>query len=380
MARITGRSVQVRKSAILTGDAVMASLAQTLKPLLSRRSPRFIVVDANTRQHCLPRLLAGLPSLKSARVLEIPAGEAGKSMETAAILWEELIREKADRKSLLINLGGGVVSDVGGFAASCFKRGIYFVNVPTTLVAMADAAIGGKTGVNVAQYKNLVGTFRLPAAVAIDPGFLATLDPDETVSGLAEVAKTGLVARRSLWNAVRGKTRSEILGIPFENPYWKNLIGDAAAVKNKIVRLDFEDQGPRAKLNFGHTLGHALESVALLKGYPLKHGEAVAWGMVCESYLSRELAGLDETGLQQITAWVLGMFGHARFTGWTSEEILSRIGHDKKSEGGIPRFTLIAGPGRALTRCKAGPETIIASLDYFRGHFILPETQSDRPK
>ena len=236
---------------------------------------KIILLDENTRRHCLPLL-----ETKNAELLEIESGEKNKHIQTCTQLWKTLIDLGADRHSLLINLGGGVICDIGGFVASTFKRGIDFIHIPTTLLAQADASVGGKTGVDFANLKNQVGVFSNPKAVFVFPQFLDTLDERQLRSGFAEIIKHALIRDKTLWHTIQSVDVNDRSGLT-------DVISQSLQIKNDIVTDDPFEKGLRKILNFGHTIGHAVESVSLRQHKKqLLHGEAVAIGMICEAYLS----------------------------------------------------------------------------------------------
>ncbi|HJW29110.1 MAG TPA: 3-dehydroquinate synthase family protein, partial [Saprospiraceae bacterium] len=225
----------------------------------------FILADSNTHQHCVPLL----PSpLLTHQAIIIPAGESNKNLEQCQVIWDKLLQHGADRKSILVNVGGGMICDLGGFAASCFQRGIRFVHLPTSLLAMTDAAIGGKTGVDFKGYKNFIGSFRNPEFILIHRPFLNTLPEAEWMSGLAEIIKHAIIGSTYLWNLI-DEAQNE------NDADWEAIIKESVEVKMKVVEADPEEQGERKILNFGHTVGHALESYYLTKGSPISHGQAI---------------------------------------------------------------------------------------------------------
>jgi len=302
----------------------------------------FIITDSNTSQYCLPNFLARLATTTPIEIVEIEPGEENKSVETCIEVWHALTDLGADRKSLIINLGGGVVTDLGGFVASLFKRGVDFINVPTSLLAMVDASVGGKTGVDLGSLKNQVGVISNPKAVLIDPDFLETLPAEQMRSGLAEMYKHGLIADRGYWNNL-----IDLSDLTTDD--LANLIRRSIEIKNNIVTLDPTEKGERKTLNFGHTIGHAIESYFLENESrkTLLHGEAIAIGMVLESYLSLEKGMLSIVEYREIKSVINSFFDRTDFTSHDIEAIVKLLVHDKKNEFGRVQFVLLEGIGKA---------------------------------
>ena len=324
---------------------------------------KFILVDSNTKKHCLPLLLHGVLTFRDAEVLEIPAGENSKKIETVTKLWDELTTRGADRNSLLLNLGGGVVTDVGGFTSSTYMRGIRFINMPTTLLAMVDASIGGKNGINFGGFKNQIGTFDEPMAVFASPVFLKTLPEKEIRSGFAEVIKHSLIADGRKWNEVQSIT-------DFENVNWFEIIKESLWTKNKIVNSDYRDKHMRKALNFGHTIGHALESFSQAHHTePLTHGEAIAIGMIGETYLSTQLCGLNEKDANDIYTFIRK---HYPFNPKIdSESILGLMKGDKKNSADKISFALIRAIGEPAINQSADENTILKALEFCNSEEVL---------
>src|ERR1700743_1910440 len=261
----------------------------------------FILTDENTAQYCLPPVqqLLNDAGITNFDLIEINAGEESKDIDFCIGIWRMLIDFGADRKSLMINLGGGVISDMGGFAASTFKRGIDFVQVPTTLLSQVDASVGGKTGIDLDGVKNIIGTFTQPKAVFISDEFLKTLPPRQVLSGTAEMLKHGLIMDKAYWQALTASDLAQPQG---------EFIYRSVEIKNEVVKIDPLEKGLRKALNFGHTIGHAVETHSLLNDKdPLTHGEAIALGMICEGYLSYKKAGLSKAELDEIVEVITGL-------------------------------------------------------------------------
>jgi len=255
-----------------------------------------ILVDENTKRDCLPIFLGANPQLNHALIIEIKSGEENKDISTCSFIWEQLTKTNFDRNSLLINLGGGVIGDMGGFAASTYKRGIDFIQIPTTLLAMVDASVGGKLGIDFKDLKNQIGLFNNPKAVLIYPNFLKTLPENQLKSGFAEVLKHALIADVDLWEKLKE--------IPFKDLNWEEIIETSIQIKNSIVKDDPFEHGDRKKLNFGHTFGHAIESYYLEKGTPILHGEGVFMGIILET----EISHLSENDKNEIKNYILSNF------------------------------------------------------------------------
>jgi 3-dehydroquinate synthase len=320
------------ESVILTKD-----VRSELQAFLNNRSFTRIAVlaDHNTRRHCLPVIqqITGTSSL-----ILIPPGEVYKNLATCELIWDEMTKAGLDRKSLLINLGGGVIGDMGGFCASAFKRGIAFVNLPTTLLSMVDASVGGKLGIDFKGYKNHIGFFAMPDSVVIDAVFLKTLPENELRSGFAEVIKHCLIRDEAKWDGLRLRE--------FRDQPWDDLIAHSVRIKSEIVAEDPRESGIRKILNFGHTLGHAIESYFLDINSPVLHGEAVAAGMICELFLSEEVNGLDGATAALAREYILKTFGKLEIDAADAGKILNLTLQDKKNEGGELRFSLLAEIGK----------------------------------
>ncbi|WP_273566713.1 3-dehydroquinate synthase [Maribacter halichondriae] len=327
--RNTSYAVHFNQSAT---DALNAHLSQTAY------SKIFVLVDENTKRHCLPIFLGSIDSKKSIEVIEILSGEAHKNIETCLAVWNALSDQNADRKSLLVNLGGGVITDLGGFVASTFKRGIDFINTPTTLLSMVDASVGGKTGVDLGPLKNQIGVINQPVMVMVLPDYLKTLGQRQLQSGFAEMLKHGLIQDAAYWEALKKVNDFSNLG---------TLIYDSVQIKNKVVLQDPTEQGLRKILNFGHTLGHAIESYFLeSEAHPtLLHGEAIAVGMILEAYLSHKLTGLTSAALTDISEVFASRYGKVDFEQMDIPKILSLLKFDKKNSHGNINFVLLEAIG-----------------------------------
>ncbi len=303
----------------------------------------FILVDTNTHKYCLPHFLDSFKGKQQFEIIEVKNGEAYKNLDTCSKLWNTLTKNEADRKSILINLGGGVITDMGGFVASTFKRGIRFINIPTTLLSMVDASIGGKTGIDLGVLKNQIGLFSNPEIVLIDTNYLRTVTERELRSGLAEIIKYGFTFDKSLWNEIQ----------LFDTVNYKkvaDLIYRSIAIKNNVVLKDMKEQNLRKTLNFGHTIGHAIESYFLENDdkVSLTHGESVAVGMVVELYYSSKLYGFPLNEIEQLKSFTHQLFGKIDLQKSDFKAIKELMIYDKKNVNGKVNFILL----KNLEECK----------------------------
>ncbi len=330
-----------------------------LEQLIERSySQVFVLVDENTEKHCLPILTKTLFDVK---VIKIASGEEHKTVNNLQIIWDELIKNQADKQTALINLGGGVIGDIGGFAAATFKRGIDFINVPTTLLAMVDSSIGGKLGVDYLGIKNAVGIIKNPSSVFVSADFLATLPKRELLNGFAEIIKHGLVAMEEYWEKV-----IRIKNIDAES--MSQLIHGSIKVKTQIVKKDPLEDGLRKVLNFGHTIGHAIESYSLIHDKnPLKHGEAIAIGMICEAFLSKEHNGLSGRELRLISEVILQHFPKYSLRNILSPELIKFMRQDKKNSNQNINFSLLKRIGKAGFDYTCTDAQIALALNYYDG-------------
>lgn len=317
----------------------------------------FVLTDRNTKKHCWPQVREALPV--NTKVLTLPPGEKHKNLATCEIVWEWLTRHHADRSALLVCLGGGVVGDLGGFCASVYKRGIPFVQIPTSLLAMADACLGGKTGVDFHHFKNQLGTFSAAEKALIWPGFLKTLPQAELLSGFAEIIKHALIADAGAWQILRKK---ELMGQD-----WEKLIQASLAAKARIVENDPLESGERQKLNAGHTLGHALESWLLKSGKPLPHGHCVAAGLVMESRIALEKGLLQEHELIEMEELIFSLYGKIEFRKRDYNAIVRFTLQDKKNQSGIVKMALIGPAGHCHTGMDVSTKEQIMALEYYAG-------------
>jgi len=333
-----------------------------LNEYISKSNPSglFILVDENTNENCLPILLQNLETTSPIEIIEIEAGEAHKNLETCTGVWNALTELGGDRKCLLINLGGGVITDLGGFVASTFKRGIAFINIPTTLLSMVDASVGGKTGVDLGVLKNQIGLFSNPEMVLIDPTYLETVTERELRSGLAEIIKYGLTYDVSIWNTINS----------FKNLTLSNLntlIHRSIEIKNEVVTKDPKEAGIRKVLNFGHTLGHAIESYYLETESKdiLTHGEAIAVGMVTEAYISHKLFHFPLEEVKNIKSVILKIYGKIDIESSDYQAIIELLIHDKKNVAGKVNFVLLTNFEHFKLDCEVEIVLLKEALDYY---------------
>ncbi len=320
----------------------------------------FVLTDTHTKEKCLP-LVQDIPQLREAAQITVPATDLHKNLESLAAIWTQLSENGATRHSLLLNLGGGMVTDMGGFAGATFKRGIRTINVPTTLMASVDAAVGGKTGINFHGLKNEIGAFYPPLCVFIDCEFLRTLDRDNILSGYAEMIKHGLISSMDVYTPVL------LYDIDTQNfQYLNSLVAQSVAVKEDIVAQDPKERGIRKALNFGHTVGHAYESLSFRKDKPLLHGHAVAAGIVSELFLSHRACGFPMDKLSQVVYYIKEYYPPFAFDCKDYDALYELMLHDKKNEGGIINFTLLGQVGDIRINQHLSKEQVLESLDFYR--------------
>jgi 3-dehydroquinate synthase len=300
----------------------------------------FIITDTNSNEYCLPDFMGHLVTDLTIEIIEFEHGECNKNIETCIQIWEALTELGADRKSIILNLGGGVVTDLGGFIASTFKRGIDFIHIPTTLLAMVDASIGGKNGIDLANLKNQIGVITTPKMILIDSNFLSTLPQIEMRSGLAEILKHGLIFDKKYWQEFQDLTK-------LDNSDFDAIIHKSIQIKNEIVTKDPKENGIRKALNFGHTLGHAIESYFLenKNKVTLLHGEAIAIGMILESFISWKKNLITAAEYLEIKTTIKNLFGEIVFDKNDLTPIRNLLIHDKKNEYGTIQFVLLDGIG-----------------------------------
>lgn len=335
---------------------VLSKYFLNLKP-----SKVFIIVDGNTKNHCLPYFLKKQGFEVNPEVITISEGEEFKNIATCLNVWETLSEKGADRNSLIINLGGGVVTDLGGFVASTFMRGISFINIPTSLLAMVDASVGGKNGVDLGHKKNQIGIINLPEMVILDTEFLKTLPYEQLVSGLAEMLKHGLINSKEYWNRIKNIDFSKKME-------FEELIWDSVEIKKEIVKKDPFEKDLRKTLNYGHTLGHAIESYFLENAdkKSLLHGEAIAVGIILATYISNDTFNFPKETLQNVTTSIFKYFPKQSFTQNDIAEIINLLVFDKKNRNGKVLFVLLEDIGSPKYNCEVSNTLIYSAFDYYK--------------
>lgn len=343
---------------IIFTNEINKALSQVLADI--DHNKLFVLTDVNTSHFVEPKISESL-SKHNAINITIPAGDVNKNIDSLAHVWKELGENGGTRRSVLINLGGGMITDLGGFAASTFKRGIRFINIPTTLLSAVDAAVGGKTGINFNGLKNEVGVFNEADAVIISTLPLSTLPVEEVKSGFAEMLKHGLLKGQ--------ETFDKLLAFDFNNfnpDLLLDLLEESVNVKREIVAIDPHEKGLRRALNLGHTVGHAFESLAMTRKSPIPHGYAVAWGMVVELVLSHMALKFDSATLHRYTQFVSENYGAYHITCDDYPELISLMRHDKKSNSGEMNFSLLSDIGQIQINCEASEDDVKAALDIYR--------------
>jgi 3-dehydroquinate synthase len=318
----------------------------------------FVLVDETTERLCLP-VVADFECMQSAQRIVIKDTDTNKTLESVVHVWSELQRLGATRHSLMINLGGGMVTDLGGFAASTFKRGIQYINIPTTLLSMVDASVGGKTGFNFGGLKNEIGVFNNASSVILDTTFLRTMDHENLLSGYAEMLKHGLISNDKMWAELLNLENLDNLDI------LGKMLADSVAVKQRIVTEDPTEQGIRKALNLGHTAGHAFESMALERT-PILHGYAVAYGLIVELYLSCVKTGFPQDKMRQTVSFIKEHYGRMAITCDDYPHLIALMHHDKKNTGRDINFTLLGDIGDIRINQTASEDDIKEALDFYR--------------
>ena len=341
---------------------VTNKLEDELGKILSRypADKVFLVTEKNCDQFCVP-LISQTPGFDYFKKVVIPSGEENKKLSSVEMIWLFLSQNGADRKSLVVNLGGGMLTDLGSFAASTIKRGMDFVNIPTTLLAQVDASVGGKTGFNFNGLKNEIGVINQPNTVLIDTRFLQTIDSQNFISGYAEMIKHGLINSAEHLEEVRNYNLT--------NPdldVLRGIIARSVAIKDSFVFRDPNERNIRKALNFGHTIGHAFESAALYSGKPILHGYAVAYGIIAELYLSHKGCNLPLNELNELSDWLVSVYGKYTIEESQFETFYQLMTHDKKNEGTRVNFTLIPAVGEVAINQNCDKALIFEALEYYK--------------
>ena len=319
----------------------------------------FILVDYNTKKHCLPILFKCNPDLINCHIIDVGLGESIKSISNFQLVCKVLISKDIDRNSLILNLGGGVICDFGGFVSSVLKRGICFINIPTSLMSQVDASIGGKVGLNLSEYKNQIGLFSNPKSVIIYPPFLSSLPQEHILSAHSEIYKYALIYDAYLWEKI------SVMGL-LDMSQLNTIMHKCVEIKTTIVELDYHDFNDRRKLNFGHSIGHAIESIFLNQNKPISHGFALSIGIICETYISYLRYGFSQNILNRVAEVILSIFPSISLHSIEDNLILEYVKSDKKNLHGLLNFTLIKEIGVAEVNCPVFEKDILSSLDFYR--------------
>lgn len=351
------KTLQATDYNIEIGSIAESSFSELLRTKYAA-SKKIILVDENTHDHCLEYLITSFQELEEAEIMLLPCGEENKVMEVCFQVWEAWSEYEIGRSDLVINLGGGVVTDMGGFIASIFKRGLDFIHIPTSLLAMVDASIGGKTGIDLGMNKNLLGVFSNPVRVFIDPGFLGSLPLAELKNGFAEMLKHGLIRDKAHWDIVKFIS-------PEEDIFGAKIIAESVEIKNKIVLADPLEKGERKKLNFGHTIGHAIEGFFLGEEQMIAHGHAVAIGMLGEAFISKERGLLSETDFNEIESVITRLYEMPEFLEDITDELFALMMNDKKNFDQKVQCTLLLGIGKCVINQAIFKDDLKAALNYF---------------
>lgn len=337
----------------------IAPLTESLAAFLDSNdfSDIAVIADNHTSRFCYPDLKSFLPKHT---LIRLKSGEEQKHIATCELIWDALTRANFDRHALVLNLGGGVIGDMGGFCAATYKRGIAFAQLPTTLLSQVDASVGGKLGIDFRGFKNHIGVFKQPDAVLIDTALLATLPERELRSGFAEIIKHCLIADATMWDEIRRRD--------LEEQDWTTLVAHSVVVKQHVVEQDPTEKGLRKILNFGHTLGHAVETYFLTQPRKrLLHGEAIAVGMIAEAYIAVHKKMIDEILLTQIEEYIFAVYGNVRLLDADIEPILSLTLQDKKNRGHQVRMALLDGPGSCAFDIPVTASEMRRGLEFYRG-------------
>lgn len=343
---------------IYIGESEFLKYFENLKKIFIQKKI-FILVDENTEKYCLPQLFKKVSFLSNSQIIKIPSGEINKNIKTCQFVWNILTESGAERDSIMINLGGGVICDMGGFIASVYKRGINFINIPTTLLAMTDASFGGKTGINFNGLKNQLGVFSTPYSVVVLSDFLKTLDKRQIINGYTEAVKHALISDINYWKKIKNINPEKVVN-------WDEIIKTSVKIKSAIIEKDPFEKNIRKKLNFGHTIGHAIESWSLEQDKnPLLHGEAIAIGMICETYLSYKTNYLPEPVFKEITNYLFGIFPKYHLQKNIIANLVKLMLHDKKNNPGKINFSLLSDIGKCEINKNRSEQLIVESLNFY---------------
>jgi 3-dehydroquinate synthase len=348
--------IKILMSKTLIPDNISEKLIEIVSKFNSDKI--FILVDENSEKYCYP-IISDVFS-NTPQIIKIKSGEKEKNIDTAIDIWNFLSMNKCDRNSLLINLGGGVITDIGGFVASTFKRGINFINIPTTLLSQIDAAIGGKTGINLNNIKNEIGFFNFPEYTIIDPVFLKTLEKRQIISGFGEMLKHTLISNEQAWENLRGFNLKDI-----DLRFIKILIEESLLIKKQFIENDPNETGYRKALNFGHTFGHAIETFYINNNINILHGEAIAMGLICELFLSNKVKHLELKKMLDVIGFIIDNFPYFEINPKDYNQIYDLMLHDKKNVGNKIKFALISDIGKPEINQTCTDDDIFQSLGFY---------------
>jgi len=349
----------ILNSPLYIGNNFFAELDNFLKVKNYKSSQLYLLVDENTKKYCLPTLISNINIFEQATIFEINSGENSKTIDTAVFIWNKLLELKADRNVLFVNLGGGVICDIGGFVASLYKRGIMFINIPTTLMAQVDAGFGGKNGIDMGGIKNQIGTFNNPEAVFIYPEFIKTLNKREVISGFAEVIKYTLISNNFPFDDLLKYDIDNVIDL-------QKLIIKSVETKSLIVSQDYKENNIRKILNFAHTIGHAIEAHSILNNTDvLLHGEALAVGIICEIFLSVKKLNFPIELQLKYNTFIIKKYGKHTINKSSYDHLIELMLNDKKNCDGEINFVLLKAIGKPIINQKCKKNEIIESLDYY---------------
>ncbi|TLX76148.1 3-dehydroquinate synthase [Labilibacter sediminis] len=350
--------IEQSESKVYSADDLKKDLSELIQKY--SRGKVFLLTDSGSYEHCYPKI-KDIAEIKEDNVIVIDQGDQNKNIETISKVWYFLNTHGADRKSLLINLAGGMPCDLGGFAASTFKRGIDFINIPTTLLSLVDASVGGKTGINFNGFKNEIGVFQHASAVLVNTDFIETQDQENISSGFAEMIKHALIYSEEVWDNLK---TFPIINVNIED--LTPLVINSIHIKEHFVKADPTEQNIRKSLNFGHTIGHAFESFAMENSRPVLHGFAVAYGMIAELYVGHKICGFPMEKLKEINAIIQSIYGKFSFNKSDYERLFFLMTHDKKNEENKINFTLLEDIGKIQINQTCTKDEIYEALDFYQ--------------